>query len=79
MADVFTALTEDRPYRGGMDTRETMQVIQSMVQDKHLDAGLVETLSRHLPEMNAVRSSAQAAAVKEYFNFTRESKELQQI
>ncbi|MFW5836706.1 MAG: HD-GYP domain-containing protein, partial [Desulfovibrionaceae bacterium] len=38
VADVFTAVTEDRPYRAGMDRKSALQVLQSMAGQGVLDA-----------------------------------------
>ncbi|MEQ8171066.1 MAG: HD domain-containing phosphohydrolase, partial [Candidatus Eremiobacterota bacterium] len=37
VADVFTALTEDRPYRTGMDSEKTMKTIRTMAENSALD------------------------------------------
>ena len=54
IADVFTALTEDRPYRAGMTPPEALRIMQDMVKQGHLDGDLVE--------LNTVRASTQAEA-----------------
>ena len=37
IADVFTALTEDRPYRKGMTPPEALRIVKGMVKQGHLD------------------------------------------
>ncbi|BBO66887.1 HD family phosphohydrolase [Desulfosarcina alkanivorans] len=71
VADVFTALTEDRPYRKGMDTKGTMAVLQSMSDRDELDATLVARVFRHFDRFNTIRESAQQQAVGEYKDFHR--------
>jgi HD-GYP domain-containing protein (c-di-GMP phosphodiesterase class II) len=69
VADVFTALTEDRPYRKGMDTKNTMAVLQSMSDGEELDATLVARVFRHYDQFNTIRESAQQQATGEYSQF----------
>ncbi|MDF1594356.1 MAG: HD domain-containing protein [Desulfobacterales bacterium] len=51
VADVFTALTEDRPYRKGMGRQETLKVLKSMANRQELDDGLI-----NIVELSASRS-----------------------
>jgi HD-GYP domain-containing protein (c-di-GMP phosphodiesterase class II) len=69
VADVFTAITEDRPYRRGMGQAEALAVLNRMARQNELDAALVDLLVRHFEAVNRVRAEAQAAAVREYENF----------
>ncbi|MCL4514351.1 MAG: HD domain-containing protein [Firmicutes bacterium] len=66
VADVFTAITEDRPYRKGMSNDQAVQVLQQMVKDLALDANVVSALMAHYDEVNAVREVAQSAVAKEF-------------
>jgi HD-GYP domain-containing protein (c-di-GMP phosphodiesterase class II) len=59
VADVFTAVTEDRPYRKGMSNSETIKVLKSMAQSETLDANIVSVLEFHFEEINGVRAKAQ--------------------
>lgn len=69
VADVFTALTEDRPYRKGMGRQETLEVLKSMATQQELDEGLINIVDHHFDEMNAIRESAQREAVSSYGRF----------
>jgi HD-GYP domain-containing protein (c-di-GMP phosphodiesterase class II) len=69
VADVFTALTEDRPYRKGMDSKNTQTVLQSMVDAGELDNHLVDTVFKHYATMNDIRNSAQKEAIRDYNAF----------
>jgi HD-GYP domain-containing protein (c-di-GMP phosphodiesterase class II) len=71
VADVFTALTEDRPYRKGMSDAETIKVLKSMAQSKTLDAAIVAVMGSHFEEMNGVRAKAQSDSRKIYRKLTR--------
>lgn len=69
VADVFTALTEDRPYRKGMGSKKTLSVLQSMVDNGELDKNVVDRVIQHYDEINNMRSSAQNEAISEYYEF----------
>ena len=66
VADVFTAVTEDRPYREGMTTDRALEILHNMVGNSSLDSGVVSLLETHFDEINSLRMAAQAAAVEEY-------------
>ena len=46
--DVYQALVEDRPYRGGMEHAQAMSILRRMGRSGALDAGLVEHLQTAL-------------------------------
>ena len=69
VADVFTALTEDRPYRKGMDRVAVVRELRKMVSHGDLDGSLVDLLIGQYDEINRLRASAQAEAVEEYETF----------
>lgn len=66
VTDVFTAITEDRPYRKGMTTEEALWVLQQMVADLKLDGSVVSGLREHFDEVNSARVDAQATSEEEY-------------
>jgi HD-GYP domain-containing protein (c-di-GMP phosphodiesterase class II) len=66
VADVFTAITEDRPYRAGMDQDSAKKVINDMTDRKALDPDIVALLMSNFTELNAIRAAAQSAAKREY-------------
>ena len=69
VADVFTALTEDRPYRKGMNLESTTAVLKEMVDSDELDKNLVELVFKHYDAMNQIRDVAQKEAIQEYHAF----------
>lgn len=69
VADVFTAVTEDRPYRKGMSPGDAMGVLQRMADAGKLDAGLVGLLRDHFAELNEAREQEQQTAAHEYQAF----------
>jgi HD-GYP domain-containing protein (c-di-GMP phosphodiesterase class II) len=66
VSDVFTAITEDRPYRAGMDRSSAQKVLQGMVAQAALDPDIMNILMNNYDELNAVRAAAQEEAVAEY-------------
>jgi len=69
VADVFTALTEDRPYRAGMRKDDALRILHDMAAKSSLDARIVCTLADHFDEIDALRSEAQETAEREYDEF----------
>ena len=66
VADVFTAITEDRPYRKGMPRRETVQTLEGMVKANALDGDIVSTLMCHFDDFNAARMEARKTSSGQY-------------
>lgn len=66
VADVFTAITEDRPYRKGMDIPSVLKVLDNMVKSSSLDAMVVSVLKKNLDEINTIRTNAQKSVKREY-------------
>ncbi len=71
VADVFTAITEDRPYRLGMDNAQAIKILNNLATDHALDGDIVATLTTHFAEINQVRILAQASTLEEYREFNR--------
>jgi HD-GYP domain len=69
VADVFTAIREDRPYRKGMEDNETKRVLQNMVDRQSLDGEIVEVLLDHFDEIDELRKMEQELASKRYYDF----------
>ncbi len=66
VADVFTAVTEDRPYRKAMKSQEAVGVLEEMVRRNHLDKGVVSLLKQNFDDINSLRIMAQTESYKEY-------------
>lgn len=69
VADVFTAITEDRPYRKGMAPERALKILKQMADNSALDSNVVSVLEVHIDEVNFARMSAQNAATEEYRSF----------
>lgn len=66
VADTFTALTEDRPYRNGMDVDRAFSILMEMAEKRALDREIVALARGHLGKINDARATAQADATEEY-------------
>ncbi len=76
VADVVTALTENRPYRKSAGKRDVMRVLKAMSREGVLDGHVVEALSRRFEYVNTCRREAQVHAVNLYERFINRLKEL---
>ncbi|SDK75288.1 HD-GYP domain-containing protein [Natronincola ferrireducens] len=72
VADVFTAITENRPYRRGMTSKRAIEVLEKMGKEEVLDANIVSILKEHYYQINEKRLLAQQEAFYQYQNFTSE-------
>ncbi len=54
VADIFTALLEERPYREPLNITEAMKVIWQMVEDGLIDRRVVNSLDTNVSEMYAL-------------------------
>lgn len=71
VADVFTALTEDRPYRPGMTKKAVLQTLQQKARMSELDPDLVGVLSLNYEKINATRLASQLQEYREFEEFAR--------
>jgi len=69
VADVFTGLAEDRPYRPGMGRDEVLGVLHEMAGKGEIDGKLVALLENHFDLVHRARKEAQEEAVREYEAF----------
>ncbi len=69
VADTFTALTEDRPYRCAMSSSGTGQVMRNLASYNKLDRNYVAMIHDHLEEFDHLRQTAQEAADLEHRRF----------
>jgi len=71
VADVFTALMEDRPYKKGMKPREALSIIEEMTKNKKLDARVFAVLKANFKTIEGHRRVAQGRAVRLYEELKR--------
>lgn len=73
VADIFAALTEDRPYRQGMQPQKALAIIGEMVDEGKLDAHVVALLKANLPEIDCRRKEAVKKAAEKYHDLLQVS------
>ncbi len=61
VADTFTAITEDRPYRAGMDRQAALNILHDQVSNGGFDGQVVYVLETNYEEINSIRAEEQAA------------------
>lgn len=71
VSDVFTALTEDRPYRRRLTPDRAFHIIEQMAQNNILDTHIVFFLKKNLYTIDDARKSAQMAALNKYKEFSQ--------
>lgn len=72
VADVFTAITENRPYRKGMDDTSAINILKKMVAEDAIDDYVVSVLLHHFQEVNTIREEAQQNAAEKYEAFLKQ-------
>jgi putative nucleotidyltransferase with HDIG domain len=66
VADIFTAIIEDRPYRVGMTPDEVNNVLSSLAGNGMIDRDIVELLKRNSLTVNDARVKAQTESKRLY-------------
>lgn len=61
VADVFTALSENRPYRQGLDLKEIENIMRGMVSNRKLDAAVVSDLFINSSELYVIMQQRAAS------------------
>jgi HD-GYP domain-containing protein (c-di-GMP phosphodiesterase class II) len=69
VADVYTAISEDRPYRKGMQRPAAGQLLRKMVTNGALDGSIVDCLCDNIAAVEEARIEAQTTAVARYEAF----------
>ena len=69
VADIFTAVTEDRPYRVGMNEEKTVSILEGMVGSGAIDRDVVQATKDNFIRINESRKRAQHEAQREYKEF----------
>ncbi len=65
-ADIFTAITEDRPYRRGMSQENVIEVMEGLVKSNSICPLVFSYISENFEELNDIRNKAQESAGMEY-------------
>lgn len=69
VADVFTALTEDRPYRRGLEKDDVISILKESADKLLLDKVVVNVLIEHFEAINSHRINVQQEATQTYRDF----------
>lgn len=69
VADIFTAVTEDRPYRAGMPKDQLLALFNRLAHESALDARLVALVEANYHLLIPVCVKAQQEAIEEYEAF----------
>lgn len=59
VADVFTAISEDRPYRKGMGKSKILELLRKMADGGAIDVDTVDLLEQNYDEVDLIRSAIQ--------------------
>jgi HD-GYP domain-containing protein (c-di-GMP phosphodiesterase class II) len=68
VADIFSAITEDRPYSKGMPREKVMEILRENAQREAIDTELVELLIAHYDEVDAARAAQSHEAWRRYYD-----------
>jgi len=66
VADIVTAITEDRPYRPGMDSINAINILKDLVEESAIDKSIVDLVEENFSRINDVRKTAQEKAFHQY-------------
>lgn len=69
VADIFTALAEDRPYRAGLAPKKALEIVCGMARDTLIDSNIVHLLKDNLLDINQHRQTTSAHALETYRRF----------
>jgi len=66
VADIFTALTENRPYRQGMEKGNVIRVLKSMADNGSICSNVVSLIEGNIDLLTEICTTHQQAAEKDY-------------
>jgi len=69
VADIMTALLEDRPYRAAMHKDMVGKILNSLVENGGINQAIAELAYQNFARINSVRVKAQQEALQEYEAF----------
>ncbi len=67
VADIFSAITEERPYRKPMEKERALKVLHDNVETGGIDGDIVRLLEEHYEQVDAARRKKSAEEGKRYF------------
>ena len=66
MADIFAAVTEDRPYRMGMNGEKARKILARLTGEGYLDREIFGVVEKNFDRLNQVRAGAQQERLEDY-------------
>ncbi|MCF8002432.1 MAG: HD domain-containing protein [Halanaerobiales bacterium] len=75
VSDIFTALTEDRPYRKGYEKDMVVKILRENVEKNKIDETIVELLIDNYEKYNRLRDKRQEEAMADYEAFKNNTSE----
>ncbi len=69
VADVFTALAEDRPYRKGLDGKKIKNILKELANNRDLDRIIIEIVFKHFDELYEYLKTIQEKEKRKYLEF----------
>jgi HD-GYP domain-containing protein (c-di-GMP phosphodiesterase class II) len=66
VADVFTALTENRPYREAMSPIQTLKVLKQMERENAVHPDPLNLLEKHIEVLFAISEKSRREAKSKY-------------
>ncbi|OGO79739.1 MAG: hypothetical protein A2Y21_04805 [Clostridiales bacterium GWC2_40_7] len=76
VADIFTAVTEHRPYRKGMEKDQVIRVLNSMVEDGSICPEVVSKLLKNFNLLTEICNISQQQATYDYKQFFNDDVEI---
>lgn len=67
VADIFSAITEVRPYRAGMDREQALRVMRENVENGSVCGNVVRLLEEHYDEVDAAREKESREVGRRYY------------
>ena len=69
VADIFTAITEDRPYRPGMEKDRALAILKNMAKNEAIDKTIVQIVEKKFDFINNIRECEQNKAKERHREF----------
>lgn len=66
VADIYTALNEERTYRKAMSHQDSIKIMNDLVKNKAINGDLLALLDKNFAEINKQRQLAQQVSAEEY-------------
>lgn len=76
VADVYSALTEERPYREGVRPEKAAAIMKELADSGKLDKDIIHTLLKNQDDIRKLRSQSQLRAMEEYSRINKGRKDI---